>query len=136
MDIVKCSNEDIKELAILNKQLIEDEKSDNPMSVGELGERMTGFINGDYDAFFFKEDGVTVGYALVRRACVPPYLRQFFIAREYRRRHFGKQAFEKLMKCLSMDSVTIDVLPWNERGLRFWKSLGFNETCVSMKYEA
>ena len=136
MEIIKCTADDVKELAVLNKQLIEDEKSDNPMSVNELGERMLGFISGDYDAFFFKEDGVTVGYALVRRASVPPYLRQFFIAREYRRRHFGKRAFEKLMERLGTDSVMIDVLPWNERGLMFWKSLGFRETCISMRYEA
>ena len=40
------------------------------------------------------------------------------------------------MERLGTDSVMIDVLPWNERGLMFWKSLGFRETCISMRYEA
>lgn len=36
MDIVKCELKDVPVLARLNKQLIEDEKSDNPMNIREL----------------------------------------------------------------------------------------------------
>ena len=43
-------------------------------------------------------------------------------------------AFRELMAYLKLDTVDIDVLPWNERGMSFWKSCGFAETCVSMRY--
>ena len=134
MLIVKCTGRDIHTLAVLNKRLIEDEKSDNPMSPEELESRMEGFLSGGYDAYFFRENGQTVGYALVRHTCLPLYLRQFYIDRAYRRKHYGEKAFRELMKLLQADTIDIDVLPWNEAGLRFWQSLGFTETCISMKY--
>ena len=134
MQITRCSSRDIHELAVLNKRLIEDEKSDNPMGIPELEERMNTFLSGDYDAYFFAEAGETIGYALVRRTSSPLYLRQFFIDREYRRMHYGREAFQELIKTLRTDTIDIDVLPWNEPGLAFWKSLGFSETCISMRF--
>jgi len=29
-----------------------------------------------------------------------------------------------------VDTIAIDVLPWNEAGLRFWEKLGFTPTCI------
>lgn len=52
MNIIKCSREDIPQLAFFNKQLIEDEKSDNPMSVSELEKRMDGFLKTEYECLF------------------------------------------------------------------------------------
>ena len=75
MNIIKCNNSDIPQLAIFNKQLIEDEKSDNPMSVSELEKRMDDFLKTEYDAYFFEADNAIVGYALVKRTCSPLYLR-------------------------------------------------------------
>lgn len=40
MEIKKCTITDIEQLAILNKQLIEDEKSDNKMTIHELRLKM------------------------------------------------------------------------------------------------
>ena len=134
MEIINCSARDIPRLAAMNKRLIEDEGSPNPMGPAELERRMGEFLRRDYEAFFFTEGGTVIGYALVRHTSVPPYLRQFYIDREYRRRHCGRKAFEMLMDVLGTDEIDIDVLPWNEAGRLFWKSLGFRETCVSMKY--
>ena len=134
MDIIKCGMEDTSRLAALNKKLIEDEQSDNPMSIDELQNRMAGFLAGDYNAFYFVEQDEIIGYALIRHTSDPVYLRQFYIDRPYRRQHKGKQAFRELMAYLKLDTVDIDVLPWNERGISFWKSCGFAETCVSMRY--
>ena len=134
MDIIKCGMEDTSHLAALNKKLIEDEQSDNPMSIDELQNRMAGFLAGDYNAFYFVEQDEIIGYALIRHTSDPVYLRQFYIDRPYRRQHKGKQAFRELMAYLKLDTVDIDVLPWNERGMSFWKSCGFAETCVSMRY--
>ena len=40
MMIIQCTSQDIHTLAVLNKRLIEDEKSDNPMSLDELEKRI------------------------------------------------------------------------------------------------
>ena len=133
MKIKKCVMEDIPQLAMLNKQLIEDEKSDNPMSVKELEERMLGFLDSEYEAFFFVAEEAIVGYALVKNTCTPLYLRQFFISRDYRKRHYGTEAFHALLKHLGVDMLDIEVLPWNERGMRFWESLGFREISRYMR---
>lgn len=61
MNLKKCSAEDAEKLAELNKQLIEDEKSDNKMSHGELQDRMKSFLETDYCAYFFMEDNSIIG---------------------------------------------------------------------------
>ena len=135
MDIRICSKADIKQLAEMNKRLIEDEKSSNPMDTAQLTERMQGFLENGYAAYLFTEGETAVGYALVRLGSSPPYLRQFYIEREYRLSHRGRNAFELLKEKLQTDVIDIDVLPWNAAGRTFWKSLGFEETCISMRYE-
>ena len=133
MKIIRCSKEDIPQLAVYNKQLIEDEKSDNPMSVPELEKRMENFLNTEYDAYFFEVDKAIVGYALVKKSCSPLYLRQFFISREYRKNHCGTEAFHALLNYLNVDSIDIEVLSGNEPGNRFWESLGFKEVSRYMR---
>ena len=135
MQIRECNNQDVPQLAVMNKHLIEDEKSNNLMRVEELEQRMQGFLSSDYKAYLFVEDESVLGYALVRHTSTPCYLRQFYIKREFRRQHYGKTAFELLMKYIQADTIDIDVLPWNERGRLFWKSCGFEETCISMRYK-
>ena len=136
MMIIQCTSQDIQTLAVLNKRLIEDEKSDNPMSPDELEKRMTDFLSSEYNAYFFKEAEEIVGYALIRHTCTPLYLRQFYIDRTYRRKHYGEKAFHELLKLLQVDTINIDVLPWNEGGLRFWGKMGFTPTCISMNYKS
>lgn len=133
--IKKCTLEDIPQLALLNKQLIEDEKSNNAMSIKELEERMHEFITTEYDAYFFIKQEAVVGYALVKNKCNPLYLRQFLIRREYRKNHYGTQAFQSLMKYFNVNTIDIEVLPWNETGIRFWESLGFRELSRYMRLE-
>ena len=135
MQIQKCTLENVSLLAQMNNRLIEDEKSTNSMTVAELEERMHGFLSTDYSVYFFIEESCVVGYALVKDTEKPLYLRQFFIEREFRRKHLGRQAFQLLMDYLRADTINIDVLPWNEPGLHFWKSCGFAETCISMQYK-
>jgi len=131
--ILKCTLADVPQLALLNKKLIDDEKSNNAMSIRELEERMHEFITTEYDAYFFMNQGTIVGYALVKNTCNPLYLRQFLIVREYRKNHYGTQAFQSLMKYLNVNTIDIEVLPWNETGIRFWESLGFRELSRYMR---
>jgi len=133
MKIIRCSKDDIPQLANFNKQLIEDEKSDNPMSVSELEKRMDDFLTTEYDAYFFEKDSVIVGYALVKKSCSPLYLRQFFIGREYRKNHCGTEAFHALLEYLEVESIDIEVLSENEAGNHFWESLGFKEVSRYMR---
>ncbi len=53
MTIQKCTINDCKYLAELNKELINAERSDNPMTIEELEERMENFLQTTYEAFFF-----------------------------------------------------------------------------------
>lgn len=135
ISIYKCTIEDVPKLALLNKQLIDDEKSNNSMSIKELEERMKGFLNAEYDSYFFMVRENVVGYALVKNTCSPLYLRQFLIDREYRKKHYGTKAFQALLEYLNVNNIDIEVLPWNEPGIRFWESLGFHEISRYMRLE-
>jgi ribosomal protein S18 acetylase RimI-like enzyme len=95
---------------------------------------MLEFITGDYDAYFFIVDSQVVGYGLVNKTRSPLYLRQFLIRREYRRKSYGKEAFQALLKELGADTIDIEVYTWNERGIRFWESCGFIERCKYMRF--
>ncbi|MDQ7096646.1 GNAT family N-acetyltransferase [Desulfosporosinus sp. PR] len=134
MYIYKCTLDDTRQLAILNKKLIEDEKHDNPMNTDELAKRMQEFISGDYNAYFYKADNNVIGYALVRISSTPKYLRQFFICREYRRKGCGKSFFTELMKELGEKALDIEVLSWNKTGIKFWESMGFLPRSIYMRY--
>jgi RimJ/RimL family protein N-acetyltransferase len=135
VDIKECNFEDITILAEMNKQLIEDEKANNPMGITELKNRMNGFLNNGYKAFKFIMENEIIGYALCDITKEPIYLRQFFIKREIRRKHYGKESFNKLLKKLRIKEIEIDVYKWNEVGTRFWESLGFREQWKRMKYQ-
>ena len=135
MQIQECTIADVPKLAALNKQLIDDEKSDNPMTINELENRMSDFLNTEYSAYFFIIDSKIIGYALVKKTAEPIYLRQFLIDRNYRKQHYGKQAFQMLLQYLDIEEIDLEVLPWNKNGLAFWKHCGFNETCIAMRYK-
>lgn len=131
----QCDNEDVFVLTELNTQLIEDEKSDNPMTFQELQQRMIGFLASNYKAFLFKENDNIIGYALVNFDCKPLYLRQFLIKREYREKHYGKTAFDLLIKHLDVDDIDLEVLSHNEVGMHFWEKCGFKERIRYMRYK-
>lgn len=135
MELELCTIADVKKLAELNKMLIEDERSENNMTLLELSERMEVFLTTSYDAYFFKENGEVVGYVLLNYKTKPLYLRQFFIKREYRRKHLGKKAIELLLNELNIKALDLDCLGWNEGGLAFWKSCGFEPRCVSFRLD-
>lgn len=135
MIIKKCDLDDISRLAMLNKQLIDDEKSSNSMNITELENRMREFLSTDYEAYFFVVEDDVVGYALVKTTSAPLYLRQFLIDREFRECHYGTEAFNALIKYLGVDSIDIEVLSWNEVGKSFWTSCGFKEISRYMRFE-
>jgi len=135
MVINECKKKDTKLLAIMNKQLIEDEKADNLMDIIQLENRMNDFLKNGYKAFFFIIEEEIIGYALCDITKEPIYLKQFFINRKERRKHYGKNAFNELLKKLETKEIEIDVLKWNEDGIKFWENIGFKEQWKRMKYK-
>ncbi|GMK47070.1 hypothetical protein PghCCS26_42000 [Paenibacillus glycanilyticus] len=126
---------DLELLAGLNKQLIEDERHDNAMTVSELLERMRHFMGTAYKAYLFEQGNALIGYALVDHTRQPLYVRQFFICRDQRRNGFGKLAFGKLAALLDADQLDIEVMYGNEAAYAFWRSLGFKERSIYMRLE-
>jgi RimJ/RimL family protein N-acetyltransferase len=135
LEIIECTEKVIELLAKMNEQLIEDEKANNLMDITQLENRMNGFLNNGYKAFFFLIREKIIGYALCDMTKDPKYLRQYFINRDERRKNHGKNAFNKLLEKLETKEIEIDVLKWNEDGLRFWEKMGFKEQWKRMKYK-
>ena len=136
IEIRECTSNDTEILSEMNKELIEDEKSNNKMNVIQLKDRMAGFLKNGYRAFYFILQNKIIGYALCDMTKEPVYLRQFFIKREERRQHYGKTAFGILLEKLRVKEIEIDVLAWNENGIKFWENVGFMEQWKRMKYRA
>lgn len=124
--------DDIPLLARMNHALIQDEGSENPMDIDELAERMRDFLAGEYRAVIFLHDGEIIGYCLYRvedgyGGQHGIYVRQYYIAPEYRRQGLGKRAFLMLAEDLfsGVKDITLDVLDGNLTGRAFWESVGF-----------
>lgn len=118
----------------MNRQLIEDEGSRNPMREPELEERFGRFLDLGWKIVLFEHAGEVVGYAMHRfdpdetePSGLRVYLRQFFIGREHRRRGLGRAAFEALVSLpdLRGKRVIVETLISNPEGRAFWGRLGF-----------
>jgi GNAT superfamily N-acetyltransferase len=139
----RATTNDTSLLAHMNKRLIEDEGSTNPMSVSQLESRLRAWLSGEWRAELFLQDSTVVGYAIYRlqrnefdnRETV--YIRHYFIERDYRRSGYGREALHKLREERFPKNVTVylEVLTHNSRGREFWKSLGFEEYSVTMRLE-
>ena len=136
--------EDLPLLAQMNKRLIEDEGSYNPMSVLELHERMFQWLHGDWKIQLFIEDKTIIGYAVYQFQVdqfFPDqkvvYVRQFYIERDKRARGLGTQAFTKLQEtCFPEECrITLEVLASNPIGYKFWSHLGFQTYSTSMNLQ-
>ena len=126
---------DIPELALLNAALIRDEGHRNTMTVPQLEARMRKFFDQGHVAALFGDDGQTAGYALWRVDDDGIYLRQFFIAEHARRRGLGREAVQWLCANAwqNTERVILQVLLNNQRGIDFWRAVGFADYCITME---
>ena len=92
IDCRHAGPQDVALLAQMNRDLIRDEGHRNPMTLAELEERMAGWLQGEYEAVIFAQDGDAAGYALYRRSPEYVYLRHFYVRPECRRRGIGRAA--------------------------------------------
>lgn len=122
-------------LAEWNHQLIHDEGHRNPMSVGELAQRMRRWLSEDYAAVIFEEDGKPVAYVLFREQPDEIYLRHLFVARDRRRNGIGRQAMEILRSRFwpANKRLTVSVLVSNTGALAFWRAVGYSDYCLTLE---
>lgn len=145
MEIVlrQATEDDVTELATLNKRLVVDQGSRNPYTISEYEDRFRDWLRGDeWNVDIFADsEGVTLGYSVhtVQQDYYYPdqeviYLRQFYIDRPMRRRGIGTAAYELLAKeRFGNREVAVDVLATNPDGQKFWAHIGFTPYFTSMK---
>ena len=136
LTFVRANDSDVTCLAELNFQLIQDEGHRNRMSVEELQQRISDWLREDYSGYLFQLNDLLIGYALYRHDPEYVYLRQFFVNEKHRRQGFGKSAMQWLYKNVWQGQrVRVEVLVTNERGVAFWKSIGFKDYCLTLEFE-
>ena len=127
---------DVEMLAGLNKQLLEDENNRFQPGLGELTNRMAGWVAGqEWTVDLFTEGGgAVVGYLVHGRRFNPAapggdeiYIRQFAIDRAFRRQGAGRAAIALFLerRCVPGMRVMLDVLETNPAGRAFWSEIGF-----------
>jgi ribosomal protein S18 acetylase RimI-like enzyme len=135
--------QDATQLAHMNKRLIEDEGSSNPMTLEQLETRLRNWLSAEWRGVMFLNGSRVVGYTIYRlqrqefdrRDTV--YIRHYYIERDYRRFGFGSEALQKLRSDIFPKNTTVylEVLIHNDRGRAFWQSLGFSEYSLTMRLE-
>ena len=135
MQLREATAEDFPLLAELNRQLIQDQRASNPMSVAELEARMRGWLAAEYRAVVFEIDSQPVAYGLFRPNEGGIHLRQFFVARAFRRQGIGRRAIEAFRQRFVPPgaALTLEVLVHNSPGVAFWRALGFQEHALSFR---
>ena len=128
---------DVLLLAKMNQQLIRDEGHRNKMTLPELEQRMSNFLQKEYDAVIASLGETDISYALYRQDPEWLYLRQIFVIEQMRRKGFGRKFIEWLKnnpwkKC---ERIRTDVLVDNTTGIDFWKAVGFREYCITLEME-
>jgi predicted acetyltransferase len=122
-------------LAQLNHLLIQDERHSNPMTVAELETRMRERLSDEFRAVLFEQEGEPIAYALFREEELSLHLRQFFVARNRRRKGIGRQAITILRdEIWPLDKgVTVEALMVNEEGLAFWRTAGIQDYYIGLE---
>ncbi len=131
--IRRATREDVPVLAQMNWQLIRDEGSDNPMTVDQLAERMTGFLATTYDVWLIQPAQQAIGYILIDMGRTPCYLRQLYITAPYRRRGYGRASFVALCDELGNLPLEVEAFVWNTPAVAFWQSVGFVPRVIQMR---
>ena len=122
-------------LGELNHRLIEDEGHRNPMSPGELAQRMKAWLDSEYRAVIFDNEAELIGYALFRESSDEIYLRQLFVSRNLRRRGFGRAMMTLLRGKIwpAEKRLTVEVLLANNSAVQFWHAVGYRDYALTLE---
>lgn len=128
---------DVSLLAAMNERLMRDEGNRSRLTRQSLEPRMSRWLAGDYTAAIFSLDREPIGYALWKPKSDHVHLRQYYVEPAFRRKGYGKAGIELLMNNVwgEFARVRLEVLVGNEAGLSFWKSIGFEDYCVTMELQ-
>jgi ribosomal protein S18 acetylase RimI-like enzyme len=135
MNFRRATGADTSLLAALNHQLIRDEGHRNRLTIDELERRMRQWLETEYSAVLFEEDVNVVAYALYREQAEEIYLRQFFVAPEYRRKGVGRKAMETLRSRIwpGNKRLTVEVLAPNTAAIAFWRAVGYKDYALTLE---
>ena len=88
---------------------------------------MRGFIEGEYRAILFEQNGEVVAYALYRDRPEEIYIRHLFVVRHRRRQGIGRRAVEILRSQVwpKTKRLTVEVLVKNQAAVAFWRTVGY-----------
>lgn len=130
-----ASADDAALLAKLNHQLIREEGHRNRMTVPQLEARMRRWLAIGYVAVIFEDGSGVVAYAVYVEDDHQVYLRHFFVVPRRRRAGLGREAIRVLREELwSRDKrLVVEVLWHNERGVEFWRAMGFREYSLALE---
>jgi len=130
-----ATDNDLDLLADWNQQLIQDEGHRNCMNISQLRNRMKEWLTSDYTAVVFSISAEPVAYALFRTDPDQIYLRQLFVHRDKRNQELGTEAVTLLKDKLwpASKRLTVDVLCNNHPAIRFWRSLGYKDYCLTLE---
>jgi len=127
---------DLDLLTAWNHQLIADEGADNPMAFTELRERISDWLNSAVlQAIVFSIDDEDIAYALFQETDDAIHLRQFFVARDHRRKGHGRAAMQILKTEVwpANKPLTVGVLTQNTDAYTFWREMGYEATIIKME---
>ena len=99
---------------------------------------MRAWLATEYQAVVFEESATPVGYALFRHTPEWVHLRQFFVARDRRRRGVGTRAVALLRDTVFPPDkvVLVEAMAWNHAALSFWRAAGFTDRYVGLERDA
>ena len=137
LEFRQAAPEDATLLARMNQQLIHDSGHRNPMSLLQLEERMSAWLQNEYKAFIFLKVQEPVGYALFRSDPDWVYVRQVFVLPELRRQRVARAAVKWLRSNIwpNEQRLRIEVLVHNEVAISFWQEIGFRDYALTMELE-
>ena len=82
----------------------------------------------------FEAAATPFGYAIFRDLPDCVHLRHFFVEAAFRRRGFGRRAFELMREMFPRGKrVLVEVLVANTAGAAFWKSVGFEPRYLGLQ---
>ena len=135
LTIKLATQADVSLLAAMNERLIRDEGHRSGLTQQLLKPQMSRWLAGDYRAAILSLNGEPVGYALWKHKSDHVHLRQYYVERAFRGKGYGKAGIKSLIDNVwgEFTLVRLDVLVENNAGLKFCKSIGFEDYYVTMK---
>lgn len=132
-DLVPATPADVALLARLNWQLIRDEGHANPMDEDQLAARMADWLGHGYRAWLARAGDAVLGYCLARDDGDAIYIRQLYTVPGARRRGVGRTIVATLRAgAWAGRALRLECLVANQRGLAFWRGIGFHDHCLTL----